>query len=467
MINRFFKIINSKFSRFFKFIFFLRYLFVIFFISIVLYLAIPSFFNYKKKEEIIKLYLIKKYSLEIQKIDNVKYQFLPVPQLILENLSGNLYSEVTNFKTQKLTLYPKFLSLYNHKNFDLQKIKFDNSELTVDYKKIYLLTKSLINLDKKFFFNDLQLKITEKKKQIINFEKISLLNYGYKKNTIKGKVFNRKFKIKLNNELSKIYFELLNTGVIADLNLLKKQSSDEIIGDIRGKILDSNFKTNFTYESNKIVLNNFFFRSKDLAFTSDGKLEFKPFFGVDLNSKIKRINPKILSNINIEQILYNKDFIKKLNIINNTTYKSQKFSRSLINEAYLSSKLSYGRLNITKKYLISKSLFNCKSDINLLDEYPVIYFKCNINSPNKKDLLKKIGIDYKTKNETIDLNLSGNLNILNNKVNFDNIIMNDNYNAPEEDLKYFKEIFENLVLNKKFQSIFELQKIRSFLKEII
>ena len=40
--------------------------------------------------------------------------------------------------------------------------------------------------------------------------------------------------------------------------------------------------------------------------------------------------------------------------------------------------------------------------------------------------------------------------------------MNNNYNAPEEDLQYFKEIFENLVFNKKFQNIFELQKIRSF-----
>ena len=102
-----------------------------------------------------------------------------------------------------------------------------------------------------------------------------------------------------------------------------------------------------------------------------------------------------------------------------------------------------------------------------MDEYPVIYFKCNIYSPNKKDLLKKIGIEYKTNSETIDLNFSGNLNILNNKVNFDNITMNNNYNAPEEDLQYFKEIFENLVFNKKFQNIFELQKIRSFLKEII
>ena len=115
MINRFFKIINSKFSRFFKFVFFLRYLLVIFFISMVSFLVIPSFFDYKKKEEIIKLYLIKKYSLGIEKIDNVEYQFLPVPQLILENLKGNLYSEETNIKTQKLILYPKFLSLYNYK----------------------------------------------------------------------------------------------------------------------------------------------------------------------------------------------------------------------------------------------------------------------------------------------------------------------------------------------------------------
>ena len=467
MINRFFKIINSKFSRFFKFVFFLRYLFVIFFISMVSFLVIPSFFDYKKKEEIIKLYLIKKYSLGIEKIDNVEYQFLPVPQLILENLKGNLYSEETNIKTQKLILYPKFLSLYNYKNFDLKKIKFNNSQLIVDSKKINLLTKSLINLDKKFYFENLHLKITEKKNQVLNFEKIRFLNYGYKKNIIEGEVFNRKFKIKFKDDLSNIFFKLLNTGVSAELNLSKKQSSDELIGDIRGKILDSNFKTNFSYESNNIVINNFFFRNKNLAFESDGKIKFKPFFGVNFDSEIKSINPIILLNINIEQLLSYKDFIKRLNIENYTTYKSKKFSRNLINEVYLNSKISFGRLNITKKYLISKSVLNCKSDINLLDEYPVIYFKCNIYSPNKKDLLKKIGIEYKTNSETIDLNFSGNLNILNNKVNFDNITMNNNYNAPEEDLQYFKEIFENLVFNKKFQNIFELQKIRSFLKEII
>ena len=45
--------------------------------------------------------------------------------------------------------------------------------------------------------------------------------------------------------------------------------------------------------------------------------------------------------------------------------------------------------------------------------------------------------------------------------------MNNNYNAPEEDLKYFKDLFETTVLDKNFRDIFELQRIRSFIKEII
>ena len=67
----------------------------------------------------------------------------------------------------------------------------------------------------------------------------------------------------------------------------------------------------------------------------------------------------------------------------------------MINEVYLNSKISFGRLNITKKYLISKSVLNCKSDINLLDEYPVIYFKCNIYSLTKKTYLKKLVLSIK------------------------------------------------------------------------
>lgn len=467
MINRIYKIINSKFSRFFKFVFFIRYLIVIFFVSVVLFLIIPCFFDYKKKEEIIKLNLIESYSLEIQKIDHINYKFFPSPHLILGNVNGNLYSDETNLKTQRLILYPKLFSIYNYKNFDLRKIKFKNSKLELDSRKSNLFTKNLINLRRKFYFKDLNLLITNKKDQVINFKKINISNYGYKKNKIQGEVFNRKFKIKLKDDLSNINFKLLNTGISANLNLFDKQQSNGFIGEIRGKILKSNFKFNFIYDLKKFEINNFFFRGKNLSLDSDGSLNLKPYFAVNLKSKIKDVNPKIFLDINIEQLLNYKDFIKRLNIKNEIIYNSKKFNRNLVDEVYLSSDLSFGRLNIIKRFSVAQSNIYCKSEINLLDTFPVLYYKCNIDSSSKKELLKKVGINYKNKNESLDLNFIGNLNILNNKVNFDSITMNNNYNAPEEDLNYFKDMFENIVLDKKFRDIFELQKIRSFIEEII
>ena len=54
MINKFFKIINNKYSRIIKFVFFLRYLFGVF-LSITLFLIIPKFFDYKKKQTLSKI----------------------------------------------------------------------------------------------------------------------------------------------------------------------------------------------------------------------------------------------------------------------------------------------------------------------------------------------------------------------------------------------------------------------------
>ena len=73
MINKFFKIINNRFSRLFKFIFFLRYLFVIFFVAMALFLIIPQFFEYKNREGFISFFLSKNYGLELKEIKDIKY----------------------------------------------------------------------------------------------------------------------------------------------------------------------------------------------------------------------------------------------------------------------------------------------------------------------------------------------------------------------------------------------------------
>ena len=98
MINKIYKTIHNKFSIFFKFVFFIRYLFVVFFVATFLFLIIPLFFDYKKKEIIISDQLFQSYGLKINEIENIKYHPFPTPHLQLINSSGNLFSNDIDLK---------------------------------------------------------------------------------------------------------------------------------------------------------------------------------------------------------------------------------------------------------------------------------------------------------------------------------------------------------------------------------
>ena len=102
MINKIKKIINNKFHRFFKFAFFLRYLFLIFFISTTLFLLIPNFFDYKKKEDILITYLMENYNLDIRSIKKIKFKSFPLPTLELDELEINFPKSQTTLIAKKL-----------------------------------------------------------------------------------------------------------------------------------------------------------------------------------------------------------------------------------------------------------------------------------------------------------------------------------------------------------------------------
>ena len=79
--------------------------------------------------------------------------------------------------------------------------------------------------------------------------------------------------------------------------------------------------------------------------------------------------------------------------------------------------------------------------------------------------MKKLSINYKTKNEPFNLSVIGKLNILKKKVNFDYIKMN-NYEASVEDLKYYKNIFENSFFEKNSLMKFNKENLKKFILEI-
>ena len=91
------------------------------------------------------------------------------------------------------------------------------------------------------------------------------------------------------------------------------------------------------------------------------------------------------------------NFIKKINSKNEINFKSKKFSNNFIDQLNLKINSAYGRLNYSKKILISDDIFECNGDINLLEDYPILFFDCNIISYDKKKLLKKFSIKNKKK----------------------------------------------------------------------
>ena len=140
MINKIFKIIHNHYSRFFRFIFFLRYLVGIFFISSILFLVIPTFFNYEKRVKVLNNYLLKTYNFKISQYEKVEFKAFPLPKLIFKNILINLNSSSIEMKVKNLKIYPKLLNIYNYENYRSNKIILKDSygELKLNDSKMFI-----------------------------------------------------------------------------------------------------------------------------------------------------------------------------------------------------------------------------------------------------------------------------------------------------------------------------------------
>ncbi len=463
MLNKFFKAIHNKYSRLFKFIFFLRYLFTTFFVSIFLFLIVPIFLNHEKKAEGIKNYLEENYDFEINDYENIRYKAFPFPRFEFKKTQIKFLKSNANFNINYLKVYPKISSIYNSNHFEANKVIFKENNINLKTSSFLTFIEQLSKQRKKISFNDLTLKIVKDDKLIIKLENIFFSNFGYKKNSIKGKVFDKKFEAKLEDNLKFIEFKQLNSGITTNLELNKKIKT----GTFRSKILNTNLKFDFEYNNERLKIFNSYFRSKNLSFDNETLITFRPFFEIETNFELEEFNAKILKKINFVKLLEIKNIIKKINSKNTIIYKTNKFSKSFIRDVNLKVNLANGRINYEKDFLIEKNFFKCEGDFNLSEEYPLLFFDCSAIIKDKKRLFKKFLINIKKSSDEVSrLKIKGNLNILNKKINFEQISLNEK-KFPKEDLKYFKNSFENILFNKRFLEIFEIKKIKNYILEII
>jgi len=395
MLNKFFKIIHNKYSTLFKFIFYLRYLFGIFFISAVLFLFIPHFFDFKKKDAVIKSYLLKKYDIKLNKYESIKYNSLPRPYIEIKVADVGVETDSLQMKVGSLNIYPKLLSIYHYQDFETNKIVLKKNKILLEDTDLKILINYIYNLKNKLSFKNLDLKIKRLDTTLIDIKNIYFSNYGYDKDIFRGEVFDKNFKISTSDNYNRINFNLLKTGISVDVKFNENKKDNIISGILKSKLLNSNIKFNFNYDDKKFEIYNSFFRNKNLTFNNESILTYQPFFNLTSVFDIEDINIKFLKKLNINKILDSKNLIKKINTKNEINFKSKKFSQNLIDSLNLNIDLAYGRLVYSNKISISGNFSICQGYIDLLKEYPIMYFDCEVTAVDKKKFLKNSQLNIK------------------------------------------------------------------------
>ena len=324
MINKIYKTIHNKYSKFFKFFFFLKYVFTIFLIAILLFLTIPKFFNYEKKKDIIRDYLVNYYDLELNDYSSIEFKVLPLPNLSIQDINFKVKDKPIFFNTEHFNIFLNFKNIYNYKNFEARKISFNGTKIVLDIDRTHELLGYFANLKYKFDIKKLNLNLKKKKNSIVEIKKINFSNYGYQKNKIKGEIFNKQFQTSLDSNNKNLKFKILNTGINANLNFDKVNKKNLLMGSSKISVLNNYLKFNFLMKNDELEITKANLRSRDLSISFDSLIRIDPFFEIYSDIHINKIDKKLINNLSLEKILENKQILKKFNSNNKVSYKKKK-----------------------------------------------------------------------------------------------------------------------------------------------
>ena len=468
MINRIFKTINNKRSKYHNFFFFLRYIFVIFFISTFLYLSLPKFLNHQNQLGSIKDYLAYNYKLELKSLSSLEFNIFPQPNLSLKNVEFKIKDLPLSVNSKNLRIFLSYKDIYNFDNLKTKKIELNSSESSLDISKIADLLNYFKTLEHKLIVKNLDLNLKKKTKSIIEIKNISFSSNKNEKIKLKGLLFNERFIVLFYKDSKKLKFEIPNAGVNVNIDLNQSKKKKFYSGTSNISILRNYLKLNFSFNSNQIIINKSNVRNQDLSISLNSLIKFYPFFESKSNIHINKFNKELISKIKLKNIFSNNKYIlERLNSNSKITYDNKLSRNSLIKNISAELKLAHGRLMYTNNINFLGGSFNCKGSSLLTEEYPRMNFDCKLNINDKKKLFKKISVPNKFTNNKIDLVLLGSLNLFNKKINFEKIQVNNQKSIKQEDKIYFKEIFERILFDENFFSIFKTIKIKEFILEII
>jgi len=448
----------------------------------LLYLVIPTFYNYDKSN--IENIVCKRQNIECSIRGEVNYSFFPTPRIKIKNvIIKDFYEKKNTFiKAEHTVIKLSIKNLLAKEKHKFKNIELNNFEINFDlknlkkYKNIFKNKTNLIPV----VFTKGQIVFLNKKDYvaIIKDTNLNLILGEYSKEAeLKGKFLNDNIYISLNsNKVDNKSF----TDVIlkmSDFNLLTKanfSNSEKDENIINGNILIKKDKHRFTgvfdYKDNEITINKSNLKNIFLDGKLEGKIKFLPFFDFDLD-------------LNLNSINFTKSYNHFLNLDENDKKKLFKINNKINGKLNFSSDKVYSKYNLVKSFesrikfyngniSIEQFLLNLGKlgagdilgGINNDKKFTNFKFESNIFVDNSKKFLSKFGIYNK---QTIPTNLfvSGIFDLENIRISFYEISNDKKLNR--EDVDYIEREFNDLMLEDGYTNLFYFPIFKEFLKSII
>ena len=431
-------------------------------ILIITFFSIPSFFDKKIIQSMIKNQILNKYKIEVKFNEKINFDFFPKPHFVSKNLSI-LENKEEIGKVGKFIVSIQNNNFLFSQNLKIKDLIFKKAEFNLNAKSIKTFNKLLFTdpSEDKITIKNSKIFYKNPEGDVLFISKIFNGSFFYDYNKLENNFISKNeiFNLPITLEIKENFF---NKTLFTKLNSKKIRLSIENEVDYKKEIKEGLFSlglinksTEFDYKFGKKSLD---FNSRDKDFYS-GKIEFKPFYLFadinyqNLNFKNLFNNKTILIEAIKSEIFNNENLNLNLNIIVKNILNADQLNNLTLKMGILQGNISFADSSIMWKddleILIKECFLNIDDDqINFIGK--LVFDYIDIDSFYSFYQVKKVN---RKKIENIEIDFVYNLS--QNNFSFDNPKVNNKFN---EDLE---ELIENF--NSKKNRFFNKITLKNFI----
>ena len=441
---------------------------IITFFSFIIYLSLPSFFDYKNFNKTLQTKIYNDFKINIKDIKEISYSFIPSPHFTIKESKLHFLKENKKkefVKAKNLKIYISTSNLFNKEKVVINQISLRDNNFYLNYQDLKQFFHHLnysnnkpIYIDSSNFFS------IDSKGQVISISPIKQIKYliDEKKNkkllNINGKLFDNDFKYLWEKDYSKpnflkssIQFKNPNIKIINQY----KKNKNKIKGNSKINFLNNKIDFDFEIFEKKIIFktlkNNLDLPDK---VELNGIIDLNPFFfntninlsNIDLNLFLDQLFLYLFELNNSINPNFNGNLKIKLSNLN-----SKLFEDILFNLSFSEEKIQINPSSIGLKKIGRIFFSNIKYIENNGDLFLESIMKLEID--DQKQFFRKFQIPKKGR-----INLSTISFILKKSIGDDFYFISDiNFNTEIDKSLDSQSIYE--IEENKFKNLHQLSKI--------